>query len=349
MKVKRFALSKKFTTRSTQHNQVMTILTTLGMFIIDENQYIDPPGPKQTNIIGGAGTYAIIGARIVSSPELGKQISGIIDEGTDFPTTVHDEIESWNTGVIFRRNDHRLTTRGVNTYIKGIRHFHYQTEERRIEVEDIFQYDELKYSRCYHLICSIDRCRGIVEEISKVNPGAKYIYEPLPDDCIEANYEKLQTLLPLIDVFTPNLDEARAFLSNANDMDVADICIKFTQFQKIANSGTIIRCGAEGCCIRTVDNKQFKLPAYHQNQADVIDVTGGGNSFCGGFIMGWYLSKGDWLIGGVCGNIASGCIIEKLGMPKVSKDGWSFNGKTLQERADRYLDNAKLNVKLNWL
>ncbi|KAI5967441.1 MAK32 [Candida theae] len=327
----------------------MTILTTLGMFIIDENQYIDPPAPKQTNIIGGAGTYAMIGARIVSSPELGLKISGIIDEGTDFPSEVHDEIDSWHTGVIFRQNNHRLTTRGVNTYIKDIRHFHYQTDKRRIEVEDIFQYEKLKYSKCYHLICSIDRCRDIIGKIREINPDAKYIYEPLPDDCISVNYEKLQMLLPLVDIFTPNLDEARAFLANSDDMDVFDLCLEFTKFQKMTNSGTVIRCGADGCGLRTIDNRMIKLPAYHQNQADVVDVTGGGNSFCGGFIMGWYLSQGDWLVGGVCGNIASGCIIEKLGVPKVNEEGQEFNGKTLQERLDKYLDMTKINVELKWL
>ncbi|CAK9683318.1 unnamed protein product [Candida parapsilosis] len=328
----------------------MTIFTTLGMFIIDENLYIDPPAPKQANIIGGAGTYAMIGARIVSPPKLSQQISGIIDEGTDFPSSVHEEIESWQTGVVFRRNYHRLTTRGVNTYIKGIRHFHYKTEKRRIQVEDIFQYDELKYSNCYHLICTIERCRDIIEKISKVNPTAKYIYEPFPDDCISSNYEKLRDLLSLIDVFTPNLDEASAFVSNGNKLNAAELCSKFTQYQKLANSGTVIRCGADGCCIRTISGKLYKLPAYHQNQADVIDVTGGGNSFCGGFMMGWYLSQHDWEVGGVCGNIASGCIIERLGMPKVSEDGMKFNGKTLQERVDIYLrNNEELNVNLNWI
>ncbi|KAI5961773.1 MAK32 [Candida margitis] len=328
----------------------MSILTTLGMFIIDENQYIDPPAPRQTNIIGGAGTYAIIGARIVSPHKSGQLISGIIDEGTDFPSSVHKEIDSWHTGVIFRKNNHRLTTRGVNTYIKGIRHFHYQTDKRRIDVADILQYENLTYSKCYHLICSIDRCRGIIEEIQKINPNAKYIYEPLPDDCISSNYDKLQNLLPFIDIFTPNLDEACSFLPHGTNLNARELCSRFVRFQKLTNSGTVIRCGEDGCCIRTIDNRYFELPAYHQNQDDVVDVTGGGNSFCGGFIMGWYLSQGDWQIGGVCGNIASGCIIERLGMPKVCQDGWKFNGKSLQERVDIYQrDNPALNIKVDWL
>ena len=42
----------------------------------------------------------------------------------------------------------------------------------------------------------------------------------------------------------------------------------------------------------------------------MVDVTGGGNSFCGGFMMAYHLSDGDWLASGVAGIISSGCIIE---------------------------------------
>ena len=88
----------------------MTIFTTLGMFIVDENRYIDsnnnplPPPPsssslQQTNIIGGAGTYAIMGARIICDDrqDLIDQISGIIDMGSDFPFEIKQELDTWKT------------------------------------------------------------------------------------------------------------------------------------------------------------------------------------------------------------------------------------------------------------
>ena len=50
---------------------------------------LSPPSSsslQQTNIIGGAGTYAIMGARIICDDrqDLIDQISGIIDMGSDF-------------------------------------------------------------------------------------------------------------------------------------------------------------------------------------------------------------------------------------------------------------------------
>lgn len=64
--------------------------------------------------------------------------------------------------------------------------------------------------------------------------------------------------------------------------------------------------------------------------------------------MGYYLSNGDWLVAGVAGNIASGCIIEQIGMPNVEGD--MFNGKTLKERLEYYKDqNPELEVEFPWL
>lgn len=359
----------------------MTLFTTLGMFIIDENRYINPviyPDPPEKDIIGGAGTYAIIGARIVSTAhtlalpepdcasepetttttktEVGTNatyypISGIIDQGMDFPEQIETQIKTWKTSVIFRKLD-QLTTRGVNTYdgLTGLRSFHYSTPKIRIELEDVAEYRELRESKTYHLICSIERCKQLILGIRKFNPLAKFIYEPLPDDCVKHNWTKLTEILPMIDVFSPNRDEAIALAlgenDNAKEENIADdsritmlsdgeLCAKFTTFQTlISNAGTVIRCGARGCHIRTHNGLDAHLPAYHQDQSHVVDVTGGGNSFCGGFMMGWYSSQEDWIYAAVCGNISSGCIVEKLGMPIV--EGERFNGLTLQERLHIY-------------
>ncbi|KAI5955779.1 MAK32 [Candida jiufengensis] len=314
----------------------MSLFTTMGMFIIDENRYIDPPAPSQTDIIGGAGTYAIIGARIVTELNKAHLISGIIDKGTDFPTSVLEELKSWSTGIIYRKSD-RLTTRGCNIYDKGIRYFEYLSPKLQIEVKDIIQYDQLKNSKSYHLICSIDRCKSIVEDIISFNKETIFIYEPLPTDCIPENYEKLTKLLPYIHIFSPNLDEAEELTSK--NLPLEDLAQKFIKYQTKPNSGTVIRCGAQGCYIRTTNNVTYTLPAYHQDQSKVIDVTGGGNSFLGSFSMGWILTQ-NWLMAGIFGNIGSGCIIEKLGMPTIEGD--KFNGLSFKDRFTKYIKENKI-------
>ncbi|KAI5966238.1 MAK32 [Candida pseudojiufengensis] len=315
----------------------MSLFTTMGMFIIDENRYIDPPAPSQTDIIGGAGTYAIMGARIVTELNNSHLISGIIDKGIDFPSTVYAELQSWSTGIIFRDSD-RLTTRGCNIYDKGIRFFEYLSPKKQIEVNDIIQYENLKRSKTYHLICSIDRCNSIIKDILKFNPEAIFIYEPLPTDCIHENYTKLTKLLPYIHIFSPNLDEAEGLAGKSNLLK--ELAIRFTKYQSIPNSGTVIRCGSEGCFIHTTNNGTYKLPAYHQDQSKVVDVTGGGNSFLGSFAMGWILNDQNWLTAGIYGNVGSGCVIEKLGMPTVIDD--KFNGISFKDRLTKYLTENQI-------
>lgn len=330
-------------------NDSCTLFTSLGMFIIDDNIYPKSWNrPSELNVIGGGGSYSIVGARIIGGERYGKQITGIIDKGSDFPEEVEKEINNWDTGVKFRLDNSRLTTRGCNRYDENnVRHFTYLNPKKRIELDDLLQ-ENLIDSRCFHLICSFDRCNELVDGIKCHNPQAKIIYEPLPDDCIFENFEKMKCILPKIDIFTPNLNEGSQLLNFKEPSTLGGIEIVTKRYVELGCERIILRCGPLGCYIGSPRLSKH-LPAYHQDQKNVIDVTGGGNSFCGGFMIGYYLTN-DLVIAGVLGNIASGCIIEKLAMPV--KDGEVWNGKTVKERLTCYLQNNDVNIdksKIDWL
>jgi hypothetical protein len=91
---------------------------TLGMFIIDEIHF-PPPTPPVTNILGGAGSYSALGARLFSPPPTSKSVGWIVDCGSDFPAELRECIASWETGVVVRETPGRLTTRGWNGYGEG--------------------------------------------------------------------------------------------------------------------------------------------------------------------------------------------------------------------------------------
>lgn len=88
---------------------------TLGMFIIDEIEF-PPPKPPVKDIVGGAGSYSALGARIFSPPPLSKSVGWIVDCGSDFPAELRDFIASWDSGALIRETPDRLTTRGWNGY-----------------------------------------------------------------------------------------------------------------------------------------------------------------------------------------------------------------------------------------
>jgi hypothetical protein len=75
-----------------------------------------PPKPAVKDILGGAGTYSAIGARIFSPPPWSQSVGWIVDCGSDFPLELRETIAQWDTGCLMRETPHRLTTRGWNGY-----------------------------------------------------------------------------------------------------------------------------------------------------------------------------------------------------------------------------------------
>lgn len=341
---------------------IMTpIFTSLGLFIIDENHY--PRSWKREteyNIIGGGVSYAVIGGRIASGPNLAKGICGIVDKGTDFPPEIEEEINEWGTGIVFRSDSSRLTTRGANIYDeKGIRNFVYRAPKKRIEAHDILITSNLIELKSFHFCCAVDRCEETIdlftsEAMKGGRPKPLYIFEPFPDVRIPDNFEQLARMLHKVDIFSPNLHEAASFAGLDNDPETEEAIKELASlFLKHCSQtgGVVIRCGHMGSFIMTHDFS-IMLPAYHNNQAKVKDVTGGGNSYCGAFVTTLALS-GNWLLAGVLANIASGIVVERLGVPKLENELW--NGTSVKDRLDFYIANNShlfkdpVGTKIDWL
>lgn len=114
-------------------------------------------------------------------------------------------------------------------------------------------------------------------------------------DGMEEREKLLQTLTPAFeetDVFLPSYKEA-AYLSGQTDP--AGIASFFERFgMKIFG----VKLGARGCYL-TDYKEQLYLPSFHD--FEVVDTTGAGDSFVGGFLkgltLGWSLEE--------CGRLAS--------------------------------------------
>ncbi|KAJ3560375.1 hypothetical protein NPX13_g9325 [Xylaria arbuscula] len=213
---------------------------TLGMFIIDEIEYI-PPTPPVKDVLGGAGTYSALGARLLSPPPRAGSVGWVVDKGSDFPPDLEALIKSWETSVVLRDTPERLTTRGWNGYDEHQnRAFRYTTPKKRLTAEDLTP--ELLASRTFHLICSPKRCRELVLEIKdkradlpasasngltgeKINdhsddttsnhlPKPIFIWEPVPDLCTPDELLNCTNVLPLIDVMSPNHAELAGFMGD---------------------------------------------------------------------------------------------------------------------------------------
>lgn len=310
--------------------------------------------PK-TNIIGGAGTYSAIGARLLSPPPSSRSVGWIVDAGTDFPSELLSVIESWNTNLLLRPRD-APTTRGWNGYGENEhRAFKYLTEKKRLTAEDLS--DKLLAARSFHLICSPTRCIEMsarVLERRKEVFGSSFhrpiiIWEPVPDLCTPDELSNTYAALQHVDVVSPNHEEVGALFGFKHPSKIDKATLE-TQSNKLlahgigpTGSGSIVvRAGKEGCFVANRHTRKW-LPAYHQDSSNIVDPTGGGNGFLGGFAVGLVRSNGDIVEAARWGSVAASFCIEQLGVPTLeivvatrtcTDELW--NGESVNDRLKEY-------------
>lgn len=115
--------------------------------------------------------------------------------------------------------------------------------------------------------------------------------------------EDLQVLLPFIDYFFPNHEEISRLTGEKDPEKNAELLMQ------AGVSCAVIKCGGEGCLIRT-KTERIRIPAY-PIQA-VVDTTGAGDCFAAGFL--WGLLEGFSLE--ECGRFAcavASCTVEQMG------------------------------------
>ncbi|CAK7198257.1 hypothetical protein SEUCBS139899_000916 [Sporothrix eucalyptigena] len=250
---------------------------TMGMFIVDEIEYL-PPKPPVRDILGGGGAYAALGARLFSpAPTLSRTVGWVVDKGSDFPEAMGDLIESWKTAVIMRYDPDRLTTRGWNGYDEAERRaFRYMTPKKRLTAEDLPP--SLLTARAFHILSSASRCRDLVEDIKSRrrkaiealgpdHPSASaiiarpyFIWEPVPDRCTPAELLDCTNTLPVVDVCSPNHTELAAYMGDPyKGMDpktgrlskaaVERACEQLLSAMPLQSYALVVRAAEHGCYI----------------------------------------------------------------------------------------------------
>ncbi|CAK7211536.1 hypothetical protein SBRCBS47491_001158 [Sporothrix bragantina] len=250
---------------------------TMGMFIVDEIEYL-PPKPPVRDILGGGGAYAALGARLFSpAPTLSRTVGWVVDKGSDFPEAMGDLIESWKTAVIMRYDPDRLTTRGWNGYDEAERRaFRYMTPKKRLTAEDLPP--SLLTARAFHILSSASRCRDLVEDIKSRrrkaidalgpdHPSAAailarpyFIWEPVPDRCTPDELLDCTNTLPVVDVCSPNHTELAAYMGDPHKgMDpetgklskaaVERACEQLLSAMPLQSYALVVRAAEHGCYV----------------------------------------------------------------------------------------------------
>lgn len=240
--------------------------------------------------------------------------------------------------------------------------FKYLTPKLRLTAEDLSP--ALLTSKSYHLICSPVRCIGLVQGIlarrkaqDESLPRPLFIWEPVPDLCVPSEQQNTYEALKHVDVISPNHAELASIFAvpaatATGEVHRANIeaCSR-KLLSSLSNStrshAVVVRSGKDGCYVvaNSDPEKQTWLPAYHaESQGSVVDPTGGGNGFLGGFAVG-LVRTGDAVQAAAWGSVSASLCIEQVGVPVLEADqshGERWNGNLVEERLVEYKQRCGL-------
>jgi sugar/nucleoside kinase (ribokinase family) len=129
------------------------------------------------------------------------------------------------------------------------------------------------------------------------DPGERYMV-PRLRRCVEA-------LLQNVDVFMPSEMELGSLLGK--DMDWWDAAVEFARHGPRV---VVIKAGDQGALVYERDKgRRTRVPPY---PTCVVDVTGAGDSFCGGFMVG-LAETGDPVRAAMHGTVSASFVIEGYG------------------------------------
>ncbi|KAG7443445.1 Ribokinase-like protein [Guyanagaster necrorhizus] len=332
----------------------MTSLTlaTFGTILIDN---IHRPDGSTERHLGGGALYAAIGARVWLPPETIRLPTGCSRRGvpkTTTTTTFLDELERFG-GVMWAWDEDSeeamLETEIVYTP-GGARSFRYLNP--RGGGGGLQPVASWAHRAGYlHFCCSPTDLSASLSTLPPSAPRPKIIYEPLPLACGPAHLSALKSVLPLVDVFSPNHEELASFFHDEEE-EGESIEALVSTYARLGARTVVVRAGARGCFVANMDPalgacaKRW-LPPYWTDEAsqNVRDTTGAGNSFLGGLCAGMAmaLAGDDVFLGAAYGAVSASFVVQQPGLPSLlfcsGEETW--NGECPRWRLERYLSRGE--------
>ena len=181
------------------------------------------------------------------------------------------------------------------------------------------------------------------------------IWEPKAYSCIEDNLPAFVEAIQSVNVFSPNHIELARIVGKEippilDESFFKDLCAPFftsEDYDFTSQKVLVIRAGEQGCFVKSRTEHKW-LPAYYAPEEDgeaaactskVVDTTGAGNTFLGGFAIGLLIGTNDAVFAACAGNVAASFAVEQVGVPtlNVSEDGTEFwNGAEVSARFHAY-------------
>lgn len=252
-------------------------LLVLSSIIIDEITL--PNGQKRPDTVGGAGIYSAAGAAawwpsVAIVAGIGRDATALISQytvGLGLRTEgllVRDEHTIRNQ-LRYRNNGER-----TETPILGIEHFN----RMQVALDDVPE-TLLPASGTYFFT---DSRRDFWASLRRMRQQLGTTLWELNGSVASIEYApRVKQHLPEVDIFSLNLGEAQRLLG------VDDPLVVVSELLKGGPEIVAVRMGANGALVGRGRLRLWIKPP----PSPVVDVTGAGNTFCGGLLASWCVSR----------------------------------------------------------
>ncbi|KJX98665.1 pfkB family carbohydrate kinase like protein [Zymoseptoria brevis] len=322
----------------------------LGGVWLDDIQFGGQTVHRQ--VLGGSVTFATLGARLFS-PTDPSSIRFVIRAGNDFPSETIWKLRRWKTSLVVEWIETFPAARGVLQYEEhdaSKTTYHRQTSPLLSTHHNLTLSDAVGAS-CFHFFDTPDSVKEEIDSISDIRARHGLsgdliaIWEPQAKSCSPRTLPQHLETAKIVDVFSPNHVELESFFSYAKRSSFDESRVE-AQASHFLESGVgwegagciVVRAAEHGCLVMSHKIGAVWLPAVYPSESPkVVDTTGAGNAFLGGFAMG-LLESGDFVLAAKYGQVAASFAIEQVGVPEVTGHGEDelWNGQSVVERLNSY-------------
>lgn len=273
-------------------------------------------------LLGGGGVHATVGMQVWRTESSRVGFAGRV--GGDFSLKHLQKLQASGVDLgglttVAERKTPRAWTIFEDERLER-RRFLFRTSEDeyrrffRVSEADVPRLDaSLKTARGAHIICGPERLEPLCVALRQHLPRLEaIIFEPSPPAFAPEEASRMAAAAPLAEIFSAGLEESRTMLGDAK-MSPEDVCRRFREWGARL---VVLRMGAAGSLVFTEKGEFIPVPALPLPA--VVDVTGAGNAYCGGFLVAWVRTR-DALHAALCGAVSASFTVEAWGVPAVGK------------------------------
>ncbi|KAI4266467.1 MAG: hypothetical protein L6R35_006944, partial [Caloplaca aegaea] len=214
--------------------------------------------------------------------------------------------------------------------------FHYVTPVLGVKPEH-FRGTPLLDSLAFHLLAepeeAVDTIRDLLQlrTRSGIHHRPLIIWEPRPSSCIPSNLTSFYRAMAMVDVFSPNHIELGAcfgysFVQGVDLKLVESLATEILEsgFTNGREGSVVIRAAEHGSLVASHTSARTWCPAFYQStmrdtgviqpHPKVIDPTGAGNAFLGGYAIALQETP-DFVKAARYGTVAASFALEQIGLP----------------------------------